>query len=70
MKTLLNTNIDGYLKDSETGIVINTNHADYERYLQQKNQHKEYLKTKEDIAFLQREMLEMKKLLLKKDDNV
>lgn len=69
MRTLLNTNIDGYKKDQDTGIVINTNYDDYDRFVLQKNQHKEYLKTKEDIASLQKEMLEMKRLLLEKTKN-
>ena len=69
-RELLTTDFSGFYKDKETGIVINTNHSDYDRFIQQKNQHKEYLKTKEDIASLQKEMLEMKRLLLEKDKNV
>lgn len=69
-RVFMTTDFDGYLKDKETGIIINTNHADYERFVQQKNQYKEYLQTKEDIANLQQEMLEMKRLLLEKAKNV
>lgn len=69
-RILLTTDVIGYYKDKETGIVINTDLSDYDRFIQQKNQHKEYLKTKEDIASLQKEMLEMKRLLLEKDKNV
>lgn len=66
----LKTDTAGYLKDQETGVVINTNKAEYDRFVSQKNQYKEYLKTKEDIASLQREMAEMKKLLMDKAKNV
>lgn len=69
-RVLMTTDYDGFYKDKETGLIINTNHADYDRFVQQKNQHKEYIKTKEDIANLQKEMLEMKRLLLEKTKNV
>jgi hypothetical protein len=69
IRTYLNTNVEGYKKDKDTGIVINTNYDDYARFVLQKNQHKEYLKTKEDIASLQTEMAELKKLLMEKTKN-
>jgi len=69
-RVLMTTDYDGFYKDKETGLIINTNQSDYDRYVQQKNQHKEYIKTKEDIANLQQEMLEMKRLLLEKTNNV
>lgn len=69
-RILMKTNVDGFVKDKETGIVINTNYDDYDRYVQEKNQHKEYVQTKEDIANLQKEMLEMKRLLMEKTKNV
>lgn len=69
-RVLMTTDVTGYYKDKETGVIINTDMSDYERFIQQKNQHKEYLKTKEDIASLQKEMLEMKRLLLEKSKNV
>jgi hypothetical protein len=68
-RLLLKTDVSGYVKDEETGVVINTDFSDYDRYTSQKNQHKEYLKTKEDIAHLQTEMEELKKLLLEKAKN-
>ena len=67
---LLKTDTAGYLKDKDTGVIINTNLTDYEKFISQKNQHKEYLKTKEDIATLQREMTEMKRLLMERAKNV
>jgi len=69
-RTLLKTEVDGYVKDEETGIVINTNYSDYDRYVSQRNQHKEYVKTRQDIASLQSEMVELKRLLLEKTKNV
>lgn len=66
---LKKTNFDGYMKDEETGVVINTNYAEYDRFLAQKNQYKEYVKTKEEIADLQTQMAELKKLLLEKIKN-
>jgi hypothetical protein len=69
IRTYLNTNVEGYKKDKDTGIVVNTNYDDYSRFVLQKNQHKEYLKTKEDIASLQMEMAELKKLLMEKTKN-
>lgn len=69
-RSLLKTQIDGYLKDQDSGSVINTNFDEYETFLAQKSQHKEYLKTKEDIASLQTEMAELKRLLVEKIKNV
>jgi hypothetical protein len=69
IRTYLNTNVEGYKKDKETGAIVNTNYDEYARFVSQKNQHKEYLKTKEDIASLQMEMAELKRLLLEKTKN-
>jgi hypothetical protein len=69
-RNLLKTDLEGYVKDEETGVVLNTDFSDYDRFVQQKNQHKEYLKTKQDIASLQQEMAELKRLLLEKTKNV
>lgn len=68
-RRLMKTDLDGFVKDQDTGAVINTDFSDYDRYVSQKNQHKEYLKTKNDIASLQEEMAELKKLLLEKIKN-
>lgn len=68
-RNLLKTEIKGYFKDRDTGSVINTNFDEYEVFIAQKNQHKEYLKTKEDIASLQTEMAELKRLLVEKIKN-
>ena len=68
-RVLMNTDVDGYKKDKDTGVVVNTNQVDYDRFMQQKAQHKEYLKTKQDIASLQTEMVEIKRLLLEKINN-
>lgn len=68
-RRLMKTDLDGFVKDQDTGAVINTDFSDYDRYVSQKNQHKEYLKTKNDIASLQEEMAELKRLLLEKTKN-
>lgn len=68
-RILLNTDSAGYLKDEDSGVIINTNYDEYESYVKQKTQYKEYLKTKQDIATLQTEMAELKRLLLEKINN-
>lgn len=68
--SLVKTNLPGYYKDGETGAVINTNYTEYEKFLAQKNQYLEYLKTKRDISELKSELEELKKLLLEKVKNV
>lgn len=68
-RELTKTNIPGYYKDEETGFVVNTNHSEYDRFVMQKMQHMEYLKTKEQISSLQAEMIEIKRLLLEKKNN-
>lgn len=67
---LVKTNIPGYYKNVETGVVINTDTAEYDRYVSQVNQHREYIKTKEDIRSLKLQMEEMKRLILEKAKNV
>lgn len=68
-KNLTKTNFDGYMKDEETGAIINTNYAEYDRFVAQKNQYKEYLKTKEEITDLKAEMAELKRLFQEKIKN-
>lgn len=68
-KNLKKTDFDGYMKDEETGAVINTNFAEYDRFLAQKMQYKEYVRTKEEISDLKEQMAELKKLLLEKINN-
>lgn len=69
MRDLVKTNIPGYYKDEDTGLVVNTNLNEYDRYVMQKIQHREYLKTKEQITSLQNEMAEIKRLLLENKNN-
>lgn len=69
-RNLLKTELEGYVKDEESGVILNTDFSDYDRFVAQKAQHKEYLKTKNDIASLQMEMAELKRLLLEKTKNV
>lgn len=70
MRNLLKTELEGYVKDEESGAILNTDFSDYDRFVAQKTQYKEYLKTKNDIASLQMEMAELKRLLLEKTKNV
>lgn len=69
MEGFAKTNIPGYYKDETTGLIVNTNQAEYDTYVLQKMQHKEYIKTKEQIASLQAEMAEIRALLLEKRKN-
>ena len=61
---LVKTNIPGYLKDTDSGAVINTNEADFIRYQAQVNQRREYLKTQAELEDLRKQMQEMKELML------
>lgn len=69
MSELVKTNIPGYYKDENSGLIVNTNETEYDRYVMQKIQHKEYMKTKEQITSLKNEMAEIKKLLLENRNN-
>lgn len=69
MRNLIKTDNSGYMKDKDTGVIVNTNDEDYQRFVAQKNQYKEHLKTKQEIASLQTEMAELKRLLLEKINN-
>lgn len=61
---LVKTNIYGYYKDEESGVIINKNEDEYKHYLAQKALHREHLKTLREVNELKREMEEIKQLLL------
>ena len=55
----------GYMKDKNTGVVINTNTAEYERILERRRHQKELSKVNNEVDSLKQELEEMKKLLKK-----
>ena len=55
----------GYLKDKDTGVVINTNTAEYERILERRRHQKEMHEVNNEVNSLKEELEEMKKLLKK-----
>lgn len=67
--SLIKTNIDGYYKNPESGVVINMNDAEYRAYLAQKKHDKEYRATLEQVNELKRELEEMKQLFREKLQN-
>lgn len=66
MTTLIKTNVNGFYKDPNTGAVINMNEDEYRMYKSQKNQHKEFMKTLNQVDELKRELEELKRLMLEK----
>lgn len=68
-RNLIKTDASGYMKDEKTGVIINTNYNEYEKYVLQKNQHKEYLRTKEELSEVKTQIEELKRLLLEKINN-
>jgi hypothetical protein len=69
MSELVKTNITGYYKDPDSGMVINMNETEYHSYLSQKNQYKEYRATLDQVSELKKELEEMKKLFMEKIKN-
>ena len=64
------TNINGWFKDTDTGLVINKNEEDFRRFEEQKAQYKEYKRTQAEIANVKKEMEELKQLVLRKMSDV
>lgn len=58
---------DGLVRDVSTGAIVNTNTAEYNRYIKQKNaaleQRNEILQQKEEINNIRKEVSEIKDLL-------
>jgi hypothetical protein len=55
----------GYMKDKNTGVVINTNTAEYERILERRRHQKQLSEVNNEVDSLKQELEEMKKLLKK-----
>lgn len=67
---LTKTDVNGYFRDEKTGAIINTNYTEYDRFIAQKNQHLEYVKTKKELSELKSEIEELKRLLLERVKDV
>lgn len=61
--TIESTNIPGLVKDTSTGLVINTNRTEYQNYLLQKERLKKSMSVEEEINNLKREMQDVKNAL-------
>lgn len=59
------TNVEGYAKDVDTGVVINTNNNDYISYVQNRERSKKMRDVENDIAWLKKECAEIKELFKK-----
>lgn len=59
------TNETGYLKDTKTGAIINTNDYDYQRILKERNQKKNSDKLCKKITDLETELASIRELLSK-----
>jgi hypothetical protein len=59
------TNIPGYLKNTETNVVINTNMHQYKTVLQQREKAKELNDLKNEMDSLKDDISEIKNLLVK-----
>lgn len=60
---LQKTNVDGLVKDTENGVVLNNNVSEYELYLQNKMKVKQAKCIQEDIDNLKKEFCEIKSML-------
>lgn len=58
--TLESTNVPGLVKDTSTGLVINTSRSEYQNYLLQKDRIKKSMTLEEEINNLKNEMQEVK----------
>lgn len=60
---LQKTNVDGLVKDTENGIVLNNNMSEYEIYLQNRMKVKQSKSIQDDIERLKKEFCEIKSML-------
>lgn len=60
---LQKTNVDGLLKDTENGVVLNNNVSEYQLYLQNKMKSKQSKSIQNDIDNLKKEFSEIKSML-------
>lgn len=59
------TNADGYSKDVNSGLVVNTNNRDYTDYVRERERIKKEREIQNDIAWLRRECAELRELFKK-----
>jgi hypothetical protein len=57
------TDTPGILKDLQTGAVINTNIGEYKMLLEQRTRRREMAKMQSDLAYITKELEEVKNLL-------
>lgn len=60
---LQKTNVDGYMKDSKTGAVINTREWELLEYNRSVSQHKEMIRVQNDVNSLKNDLNEIKTML-------
>jgi hypothetical protein len=60
---LQKTNIEGLVKDTENGVILNNNMSEYQLYLQNKSKVKQSKSIQEDIDNLKKEFCEIKSML-------
>lgn len=58
-------NAPGYLKDTKTKVVINTNEADYQRILERRRHKKELETVNEEVNSLKKELNSLKEMITK-----
>ncbi len=57
------TNLPGYMKDINTGAVINTNQDEWHLYQDQKKQFKEFMRLKAELSEMKSDLAAIKKAL-------
>lgn len=60
---LQKTNVEGLLKDTENGVILNNNMSEYQLYLQNKMKIKQSKSIQDDIDNLKKEFSEIKSML-------
>lgn len=60
---LQKTNVEGLVKDTENGVVLNNNMSEYQLYIQNKMKVKQSKTIQEDIDNLKKEFCEIKSML-------
>jgi len=61
---LVNTNHPGYIKDTETGVIINTNEEEYKKFLAARDASKKNHSLCKRMTEVENELGEIKSLLL------
>jgi serine/threonine-protein kinase RIO1 len=56
------TNAEGYSKDLNSGVVVNTNNRDYSAYIQERERIKQMRDVQNEITWLKKEFAELREL--------